>query len=248
MSGGFEHTVAEEIIVVGDKVDVVTQSGEVYRTMIEDQVDNGPFLAGVPNKKGVYMFVHQDDDIYLVFYRETGRYIAQMKVVALEKRGEMRYMWLQQKTKAQKNQRRQAYRLPVDFDVKIFEYVDKIKKGLVFIGGEGGEAALESVTSRDISVTGIALLTRNKYELNDMYTLGLHMDRHAASARSKSITESSPALFLTATVRRCVSWRTGNLFNTGMEFIGMSETMSDGIAKYVLSEQQKQIKRRRRLI
>jgi len=248
MSGRNEHIIADETIVVGDKVDIVTQSGQVYRTMIEDHVDNGPFLATVPNKKGIYMFVHQNDDLYLVFYRETGRYIAQMKVVALEKRGEIRYMWLMQKTKAQKNQRRQAYRLPVDFDVKIFEYTEEEKKGLIYIGGEAGEAALESISSRDISVTGIALLTRRKYELNDIYTLGLHMDRNAASARAKSITESSPALFLTATVRRCVSWRTGNLFNTGMEFIGMSEAMSDGIAKYVLSEQQKQIKRRRRLI
>jgi len=236
------------VIVVGDKVDVVTQSGHVYRTMIEDQISDGAFLASVPNKKGVYMFVHQDDDIYLVFYRETGRYIAQMKVVALEKRGEIRYMWLMQKTKAQKNQRRQAYRLPVDFDVKIFDYVEEEKQGLIYVGGEAGEAALESVSSRDISVTGIALLTRRQYKLDDRYTLNLYMDRHAASIKAKSTTESSPALTLTAAVKRCVSWRTGNLFNTGMEFFGMTDTMSDGIAKYVLSEQQKQIKRRRRLI
>ena len=88
MSGGFVNTSDGEAIEIGDKVDIVTQSGQVYRTMIEDQVNNGPFLASVPNKKGTYMFVHQGDDIYLVFYRETGRYIAQMKVVALEKRGE----------------------------------------------------------------------------------------------------------------------------------------------------------------
>jgi len=248
MSGGIESTIAEEVIVVGDKVDIVTQSGQVYRTMIEDQAVGGLFLASVPNKKGVYMFVHQDDDIYLVFYRETGRYIAQMKVAALEKRGEIRYMWLAQKTRAQKNQRRQAYRLPVDFDVRIFEYAEEEKEGLIYVGGEAGETALESVSSRDISVTGIALLTRRQYELQDRYTLDLYMDRHAATVRNKPITESSPALHLTATVRRCVSWRTGNLFNTGMEFIGLTESMSDGIAKYVLSEQQKQIKRRRRLI
>ena len=248
MSGGVEQILTDETIVIGDKVDIVTQSGQVYRTMIEDQLDNGPFLAGVPNKKGVYMFVHQDDDIYLVFYRETGRYIAQMKVVAVEKRGELRYMWLMQKTKAQKNQRREAYRLPVDFDVKIYDYKEEEKKGLIYVGGEGGEAALEVVSSRDISVTGIALLTRRQYELNARYTLSLHMDRNAASIRTKSSLEDGPALHLTAAVRRCVPWRTGNLFNTGMEFFGMTEAMSDGIAKYVLSEQQKQIKRRRRLI
>jgi len=248
MSGGFVNTSDGEAIEIGDKVDIVTQSGQVYRTMIEDQVANGPFLASVPNKKGVYMYVHQGDDIYLVFYRETGRYIAQMKVAALEKRGEIRYMWLLQKTQAQKNQRRQAYRLLVDFDVKIYEYIEDITKGLIFVANEVDDGVLESVSSRDISVTGIALLTRKKYELNDKYLLSLHMDRNAESIRTTPVTASNPALHLTAAVKRCVPWRTGNIFNTGMEFFGMTEAMSDGIAKYVLSEQQKQIKRRRRLI
>jgi len=248
MSGGFTITTEEEIIVVGDKVDIVTQSGQVYRTMIEDHVSNGPYLASVPNKKGVYMFVHQDDDVYLVFYRETGRYIAQMKVVALESQGEIRYMWLMQKTKAQKNQRRQAYRLLVDIDTKIFGYPDDLTKGLMQAINKDEEAALESVISRDISVTGIALLTRKKYELNDRYLLSLQMDRDEAGTRTTSSTVKPPALHLTASVRRCAPWRTGNIFNTGMEFFGMTEAMSDGIAKYVLLEQQKQIKRRRRLI
>jgi len=247
MSGGISSYVEEEI-VVGDKVDIVTQSGQVYRTMIEDHVYNGAYLASVPNKKGVYMFVHQGDDIYLVFYRETGRYIAQMKVVGLEKRGEIRYMWLMQKTLAQKNQRREAYRLPVDFDVKIFEYAEDLKKGLVYVSNETEDTVLESVSSRDLSVTGIALLTRKEYKLNDKYLLSLQMDRNAVSNITTSTITRTPVLHLTVSVKRCVPWRTGNIFNTGMEFIGMTEAMSDGIAKYVLSEQQKQIKRRRRLI
>jgi len=86
----------DDVIVVGDKVDLVTRTGKVYRTMIEDRLGNGPYLAGIPHRKGVHMFVAQDDDIYVVFYRESGRYIAHMKVVALEKRGEIRYMWLAQ--------------------------------------------------------------------------------------------------------------------------------------------------------
>ena len=248
MSGGFLTSIEEEDIIVGDKVDIVTQSGQVYRTMIEDHVNNGPFLASVPDKKGVYMLVDQGDDVYLVFYRESGRYIAQMKVVALEKHGEIRYMWLLQKTKAQKNQRRQAYRLLVDIDTKIFEYAQDLRKGLLQAMSDVENDALESVISRDISVTGIALLTRKKYELNDKYLLSLHMDTSDPGTRQASSTERSPGLHLTASVKRCAPWRTGNIYNTGMEFFGMTEAMSDGIAKYVLFEQQKQIKRRRRLI
>jgi len=248
MSGG-NQPIDEEIIVVGDKVDLVTKTGAVHRTMIEDRIDNGPFLAGVPSTKGVHMHVDQDDDLYLVFYRQSGRYIAHMKVVALEKRGEIRYMWLIQKTRAQKNQRREAYRLPVNFEVHIFNYEEEERDGLIYAAEDADTEALEVVDCRDISVTGIALLTKRKYELDDSYLLSLHIDRTPASIRIKSNNEHTvPAIHLTATVRRCIPWRTSNTFNTGMQFFGMTESMSDGIAKYVLSEQQKQIKRRRRLI
>ena len=242
-----EKAVDDEIIIVGDKVDLVAQSGIVYRTMIEDRLGDGPFLAGVPNRKGVYMHVEQDDSLYLVFYRASGRYIAQMKVVAVEKRGEIRYMWMMQTTRAQKNQRREAFRLPVEFAVQIFEFTEDAEQGLKYVGDEADENVLETVNCRDISVTGIALLTKRKYEFDEKYILSLHLDRTPASIRTKSLKDSSPALHMTATVKRCIPWRTGNIFNTGMQFFGMTESMSDGIAKYVLNEQQKQIKRRRRL-
>ena len=240
------QTIDEEVIVVGDKVDIVTQTGLVYRTMIEDMESNGLFLAGVPQRKGQYMNASRDDDLYLVFYRDSGRFIAHMKVVALENRGQLRYMWIMQKTRAQKNQRREAFRLQVSFDVQIFEFNENIEQGIHLVKSDEGNKALESVNSRDISVTGIALLTKRKYELEDKYMLSLHLNRAPATMGRKPLDEA-PALHLTAMVKRCIPWRTSNTYNTGMQFFGMTEAMSDGIAKYVLSEQQKQIKRRRRV-
>jgi len=248
MSGGNQRLdeINEEDIVVGDKVDMVTRAGSVHRTMIEDKLNNGLFLAGVPSTKGVHMLVSENDDVYMVFYRPSGRFIANMKVMALENRRGIRYMWLAQKAKAQKNQRREAYRLPVDFEVQIFEYEEDIKKGLVFIRNEAETEPLEVGNCRDLSVTGIAILTKRQYELGDNFMLSLHLDRTPASIRNRSINDKTiPALHLTATVRRCIPWRTTKTFNTGMQFFGMTESMSDGIAKYVLNEQQKQIKRRR---
>ena len=237
----------EEMIAVGDKVDLVTQSGTVYRTMIEDRLNDGPFLAGVPNRKGVHMHVDQGDDLYLVFYRSSGRYIAHMSVVALEKRDEVRYMWMLQKTKAQRNQRREAYRLPVEFDVQIFEYIEDTQQELTEVADEVMVDSLESVSCRDLSVTGIALLTKRQYEFDDKYLLCLYMDRTPESIRTRSVKESAPGIYLSATVKRCIPWRTTNIFNTGMQFFGMTESVSDDLARYVLAEQQKQIKRRRRL-
>ena len=240
------QVIADEEIVIGDKVDMVTQKGAVYRTMIEDKLENGAYLAGIPNRKGTHMDVYTGDDIYMVFYRDTGRYIAQMKVVALENRGGIRYMWLAQKTVAQKNQRRDAFRLEVSFEVQIFEYVDDAEQGLEIVTDEVNEPAIEVVSSRDISVTGVALLTRKKYELDDRYLLSMHLGRSAAHIRSNN-PDRTPALQITAAVKRCIPWRTANTFNTGMHFLGLTDSMSDGIARYVLAEQQKQIKRRRLL-
>ncbi|MCL2627832.1 MAG: flagellar brake protein [Oscillospiraceae bacterium] len=241
-----QQSIADEIIVVGDRVDIVAQAGLVYRAMIEDRIENGPFLIAIPSRKGVPMTVYQNDDIYLVFYRETGRYIAQMKVIALEKRGALRYMWLLQKTKAQKNQRRDAYRLPVSFNVRLFEYTEDMERGLSAAPDEEVKPiALETAGTRDISVTGIALLTKKEYILEERYILEMHMEAAPPGIRPKEIIDTAPPLQLTATVKRCIPWRTGKLFNTGMHFIGMTRDMSEGIAKYVLTEQQRQIKQRR---
>jgi len=238
---------AEEEILVGDRVDIVAPAGQVYRTMIEDRLDNGPFLVGIPSRKGVYMSVYDGDDIYLVFYRETGRYIAHMKVIALENRGAVRYMWLLQKTIAQKNQRREAFRLPVSFNVHIYDYAEEVEQSLIQNTDDFETVATEAVNSKDISVTGISMITRREYKLGDKYILRMHLDLMIVEAWGIETTDMEPALQLTAAVRRCVPWRANKTFNTGMEFLGLTKNMSEGIARYVLDEQQRQIKRRRLL-
>jgi len=104
---------------------------------------------------------------------------------------------------------------------------------------------LEAVSSRDISVTGIALLTRREYHLEDMYLLNMHLDREITNIRGGIPEDRTEAMHVTASVKRCIPWRTGNTYNTGMQFLGMTERMSESIARYVLAEQQRQIKRRR---
>jgi c-di-GMP-binding flagellar brake protein YcgR len=237
--------VAEEIITVGETVDLVAQKGRVYRTKIEDRLDNGPFLMGIPSRAGLPMLVHEDDEIFLVFYRESGRYITQMKVSAIEKRGLIRYMWLTQMTKPQKDQRREAYRVPIRFDVQIYEYSDAIEQSLMQKAEEAEAITLEAVSSKDLSVTGIALMTKKEYELESNYLLKMHIDGNPIGEQKKASIDKEPPLHVTATVMRCIPWRDSKMFNVGMHFFGMTKLMSEQIAKYVLTEQQKQIKRRR---
>jgi c-di-GMP-binding flagellar brake protein YcgR len=239
------NVVEEEIINVGETVDLVAQKGRVFRTKIEDRLDNGAFFMSIPSRGGIPMLVHQDDDLYLVFYRESGRYITQMKVAAIEKRGEIRYMWLSQRTKPQKDQRREAYRVPIRFDVQIYEYADEIEQSLLQKADEAEAVTLEAVSSRDISITGIALMTKKEYELESNYILKLYVDGAPMAEKRRIALNKEPPLHVTARVMRCIPWRDSKMFNVGMQFFGMTKQMSEQISRYVLTEQQKQIQRRR---
>lgn len=242
MADNSQHN-PDEIIVIGDRVDLVVEAGQVYRALIEDRIDDGPFLVAIPTLRGVPMQVEQDDDIYLVFYRESGRYIAQMKVIGIERRMDTRYMWLLQKTWAQKNQRREAYRLPVGFSVQVYEYDEDMDKGTSGEAEDSARAmALEKADSRDLSITGIALITRKQYVLDDMYILVMRLESSTANARNMSSLDRSPPLQLTATVKRSIPWRGSGKYNTGMQFFGMTRRTSEEISRFVLAEQQKLIR------
>jgi len=119
--------------------------------------------------------------------------------------------------------------------------------GLTYVSDENNVLTLEAVNSRDISITGVALLTKKKYELGDKYMLSMYLERTNVGARRRMDADKTPAMHLTATVKRCIPWRVGNTYDTGMQFYGMSKNMSESIARYVLTEQQRQIKRRRLL-
>ena len=173
----------------------------------------------------------------MIFYRDTGRFIAKMNVVALEKRGEIRYMWLAQKTKAQRNQRREAFRVPVRMNVKVCEYTEEGKVE----GGSPEEVKivpeLDSVDSRDISATGIAIMTKKEYNADEKFLLKLGF------TDDKGKTQEFP---VNAKVMRVTPWRDTKLYNVGLQFFGMPKNMNEKLSRHVLVEQQKDIKRKRR--
>jgi len=241
--------VSEDMLVIGDKVDVVSSNGQVYRSMVEDRLDDGPFLVSVPHRKGRYMYVAQDDVLYLVFYRENGRYIVQMKVLALEKRGAIRYMWLLQETKAQKNQRREAYRLAATIAVVVYEYDDNFSSSALNDPdlADPGTAlnVVEVVPSRDVSIKGIALSSKKVYTIGDEYFLGLDFDNTSEIIGGTVRIKKTPSITVRAVVRRCIPMNENKINHVGLNFLDVTKVVSEKIARYVLVEQQRQIKSKR---
>ena len=228
----------DDVIVIGDKVELVKDEDHIYKTMIEDMTGNGFFLAGIPRSGGMPVRLQEGDALLLLFSRDSGKYSISVSISGFEKRGDIRYVWFQQTSKPQIYQRRGAYRLPVNMKVLVYEYEEEFEKKLLTQGDIIENEALEVVESKDISTSGIALVVKRKYELSDKLLLKPSMSEMQLP---------QPPLIVRAEVVRLVPERYRGRNCVGTQFFGQTESMTEYISKYVLTEQQKQIRQLRLL-
>ena len=226
----------ESMIVAGDKVDVVGERGRTYVTMVEDVVENALFLIGIPRNSGTQMPLNVDDEMTLVFYRETGRYSARVRVAGFEKKGDVRYAMLLLSSKPQLEQSRGAYRLPTRIEVRVCKYIEGIEKKLSVFGAVADTTVVETVRSRDVSATGVAIMTMREYGLGEKYLLKLFLN--------KLRTKKPPFLICAKTVR-FVPWRESGMNNVGMQYFGQTKYMSEYLLEFMQAEQRRQLKERR---
>jgi len=162
--------------------------------------------------------------------------MAHTRVAGFEKKGDIRYVMLLMSSTPQQDQRRGAYRLPVNMVVDMCEYVDSMEKNLLVYGDFADLIILETVNSRDISITGIGLVSKREYALGDRHLLRLFF----SSQRDKS-----PPFHICGKVVRFIPWHEAGTYDVGMQFFAQSKYVSEYISRYVLTEQRKQIKQRR---
>ncbi|MDR0490925.1 MAG: flagellar brake protein [Oscillospiraceae bacterium] len=230
----------DRLINVGDVVDLTsTNDGIPYRTKIDDYKGRGLFSVGIPSSGGQTMSVHTDDVLFLTFYRETGRYTIQVKVVGFSRRDESRFMTLMQITEPEKDQRRMYFRLPVSLHVVLREYSESFAAARPLRGQivEAKVIALETAGTKDISVTGVAVLAKNDYEMGKKFILDIYFDE-------KPREKGKPFVICAEIMRKDFDQRSKS-YRLGMHFFGQNNNMSEYLARYVLKQQQKQIKQRR---
>jgi len=151
-------------------------------------------------------------------------------------RDDGRYLLLDQTSAFEKSQRRDYFRVPVRFKAAICEYRDHVLDVLPLHLDVLGTPELERVETRNISVSGILLETKRMYMPGEKYLLQLFFDgpKH----------KSSPfAIF--AEVMRTIPGKNPNSHQVGMQFFGKTEIMNESLARFVLTQQQKQVQRRR---
>jgi len=229
---------ADDILMIGDKIELVKGDSRVYKTSIEDMTGNGLFLAIVPSYGGTHALLHVDDEITVSFFRATGRYMVKMQIAGFEKTGEIRYMWLLQKERPWQLQRRAAYRLSTAFKVQVCEYIEDAEEELPLFVADAGTHVLETAGSKDLSATGIALRVKWDYELGEKHLLKLFLDEQQ---------EKRQSLDICAEVVRMIPELRKGVHSIGMQFFGQKRNMLDYLAKYVVAQQQKQIRQNRYL-
>lgn len=226
----------DDVIVIGDKIELAGEDDRIYKTMVEDMTGNGFFLIGVPSYGGIPLRMQTGDNYSVFFSRESGKYRTYMTVAGFEKRGHVRYAWLMQRSSPGIYQRREAFRLPVTMKVLIFEYDEDAGNDPQNQEGAIGTVELETGSSKDISITGISLVVRRKFELRERVLL-----KPIFSGQPEP-----PAPFIVgAEVVRSIPESYRGRHCLGTQFFGQTKSMHEYLAKYVLTQQQKQIRQRK---
>ena len=266
----------DNVVVLGDKVGLVKDAGREYRTMIEDMYGGGSYLVGIPSYRGIPMTLRLNDEVLMLFYRESGRYICPTRVASLDQTGEIQYALLLQKSEPFRDQRRGAFRLPVRMKVQIFKHPEEQEEtgvagsrtaesgqiaeaaqtaqsaqteetGMAVKPAQPEPVALETAGSRDISVTGVSLVTNKEYKPRQKYLLKLHtgvaLGTLLGNQREDRQGEETPYQ-VSAWVVRSATGYGRDRYSTSFHFQDRADAPNDPLAKYIFEEQQKQLKRR----
>ena len=245
--------VKERKIAVGDLIDLTSRDdGIPYRTKVEDVRGGRVYSAGVPSSGVAAMVIHVDDELYLTFYRETGRYTVRIRVVGFERKGDVRYLLFTQLSMPEKDQRRMYFRLPVSLNVIMCEYLDElfdnVEEDLPVLEeiDEAHIVVLETVGSKDLSITGISVLSKNDYEMGKKLVLRLEFEDEKSKEKDKDKEKNKekPFIIYAEIMRKEFDYKT-NSNRLGMHFFGQTHIMSEFLAKYVLKEQTVQLRQRR---
>ena len=235
--------------IVGDKIDISTDGRRFYKTSVWDTDENGFVLIGMPTYREEHLQLHLSDEVYLIFYRETGRYFAKMKVVNYHIKEDIQYSLLKQLTEPERNQRRQFYRLPANLEAMMFEYTDGIELTLTIKEDINEANMLVEARTKDISVSGIALITKRECVQGERYMLKLFFeeskDKDKGKGKDKDKDKESPPFVICASVMRTGLRLETGMYNVGMQFFGVTNNKSEYLSKFILTQQQKRIVQRR---
>ncbi|MDR1298926.1 MAG: flagellar brake protein [Oscillospiraceae bacterium] len=234
----------------GDRVDLLIRAGTEYRTLVEDVEQSGSIIVTVPTYRGTSVVLRKKQAMTMNFYRDNGKYSLSVRVTGYRSNGDRRLIVLERTSDIVKQQRRGYYRLPVVLRTEVRRLSVALPTELhrlpdtlpmmddVMTYDEAVDALdsytvdEETVTSRDISISGISVKSRTEFSIGDKLVIKVHLDwPHATEPPISAVVE----------VRRVEhDIATGQYF-VGLEFTG-AFAKRDIITKFIYEQQQKRIR------
>ena len=222
----------DNLILVGDLMEIVADVGQTYKTKVEDMTGNGQYLVGMPSHAGIPALLRKGEVYPVLYSRGEGIYSVYMSMLGYEKKDEIQYIWMNQESVPRVFQRRGAFRLPIDLKVEVRGYEEEHAAGISKLAEVGDVALLETAGTIDISVTGLALMVKQDYKPGGILVLQPIFDEKAP-----------PSSIVCAEIRRALPENHINRHSIGVEFVGHTRSMQEFLSKYVMTEQQKQLRR-----
>ena len=221
----------------GDKIELYKTEQERYKAVITEVITEKMYLIPVPTVKLQPMQINEGDIIYLTYFRDRGRYVMETVARSLVKRDEIRYVVLEQIKEPETKQLREFFRVPVDVEVKVNLLVTApgLKTSDDDPAEELASVELETVSAKDLSVTGLSIESNLEYKSGDKFMLTLYFNDKRVKLPPLTVFSESMRVVVDA----------HGTHRVGMKFVGLTNAMSDQLAKYLLAVQQKQIIRKK---
>ena len=220
----------------GDKIELYKTEQNRYKAVITEVINEKLILVPIPTAKLSPMQIKERDIVFVAYFRDRGRYVVETIAKDFVKRDDLIFVVLEQVRPPVAKQLREFFRVPVDVKVRVFKLVPRESDPPDTIPDEYGSIEMETVGARDLSVTGLSIESSFEYKTGDKFMMIMHFNDKRTQI---------PPLTVFTEAMRVEADHVKEKYKVGMKFVGLTDTMSDQLAKYLLAVQQKQIIRKR---
>ena len=225
---------AEMRVGQGEKIDLYMGKGPYYRTIVDELPDDKTIIVLLPTYKGIPIILSQNQEIKMYFYRTNGRYMQNVKVLGFTLEGNVRLVRLMELGPAEKQQRRDTFRVTTMLRAILRPYEFGEFPSRVTVNEE---SIMEEVPTFNISATGVAVRTSNEYRVGDKIFIRVFLTWPQ---------KSTEQIDVMGEVRQVVSVEQEmRVKQLGMMFLDISEETSGRIEKFVFVEQQRKAKQKK---
>ena len=225
---------AELRVREGEKIDLYLGKGPYYRTLVDELPDDKTVIAPLPMYRGIPIILRQNQEIKMYFYRPNGRYIQSVKVIGFALEGNIRLVRLMELEPAEKQQRRDTFRVATMLRAILRPYEDSEMPGKP---SPQEEELMEEVPTFNISATGVAVRTTRDFEIGDRVRIRVFLTWPQ---------QEPEQIDIVGEVRQIMSVEQElRVKQLGMMFLDISEETSGRIEKFVIVEQQRKVKQKK---